>query len=133
VLTIADPTGAAMDQASMMRYLNEMMWFPAAFLAPHVSFEAVDQTSARVTLTDVGKHGTATLYFDAEGRLTNLVAPRSYGGGLETWSTPITAYGEFGGFDLPVRVKAVWKLPAGDFEYIDVVITDLEYNVTSTY
>ena len=31
VLTIADPMGAAMDQASMTRYLNEMMWFPADF------------------------------------------------------------------------------------------------------
>lgn len=63
VLTIADPTGAAMDQASMTRYLNEMMWFPTAFLGPNVSFEPVDQTSAKVTLTDVGKHVTATMYF----------------------------------------------------------------------
>ncbi len=133
VLTIADPTGAAMDQASMMRYLNEMMWFPTAFLAPNVSFEAVDQTSAKVTLTDVDQHVTATLSFDAEGRLTDFVAPRSYGEGLETWSVPVIEYGEFGGFKLPVSVKAVWKLPEGDFEYVDVVITDLEYNVTSTY
>lgn len=133
VLTIADPTGAAMDQASMTRYLNEMMWFPTAFLGPNVSFEPVDQTSAKVTLTEVGKHVTATMYFDDEGRPTDFVAPRSYGEGLETWSTPLTAYGAFGGFNLPVRGKAVWKLQAGDFEYIDVVITDLEYNVTTPY
>jgi hypothetical protein len=133
VLIIADPTGAAMDQASMTRYLNELMWFPTAFLAPNVSFEAIDQNSAKVTLTDVGKQVTAILYFDAEGRPTDFVAPRSYGEGLQTWSVPITAYGAFGGFNLPVRVKAVWKLPEGDFEYIDVVITDLEYNITIPY
>lgn len=135
--TIADPTGAAMDQASLMRYLNEMMWFPTAFLAPHVSFVPVDQTSAKVTLTDGGKHVTATMYFDEEGRLTNFVAPRSRGmsgtSELATWSTPVSAYGEFGGFKLPLKGKAVWKLPEGDLEYMDVVIPALEYNVTTPY
>ncbi len=133
VFTIADATGAAMDQASLMRYLNEMLWFPTAFLGPNVSFEPVDQTSAKVTLTDLGKQVTATMYFDEEGRPTDFVAPRYYREGLETWSTPITAYGEFGGFKLPVEGKAVWKLKEGDLEYIDVVITDLEYNVTAPY
>jgi hypothetical protein len=137
IFTIADATGEEMDQGSMMRYLNEMMWFPTAFLAANVSFEPVDQTSAKVTLTDVGKHVTATMYFDEEGRVTNFVAPRyrevSGKNELATWSTPITAYGEFGGLKLPVEAKAVWKLKEGDLEYFDVVIPDLAYNVTTPY
>jgi hypothetical protein len=137
IFTIADATGEEMDQGSMMRYLNEMMWFPTAFLAANVSFEPVDQTSAKVMLTDVGKHVTATMYFDEEGRVTNFVAPRyrevSGKNELATWSTPITAYGEFGGLKLPVEAKAVWKLKEGDLEYFDVVIPDLAYNVTTPY
>ena len=137
IFTIANTTGEEMDQGSMMRYLSEMIWFPTAFLAPNVSFEPVDQTSAEVTLTDLGKQVTATMYFDEEGRLTDFVAPRyrevrgTYE--LATWSTPITAYGEYAGFKLTVKGKAVWKLKEGDLEYIDVVITDLEYNVTTPY
>jgi hypothetical protein len=137
VFTIANATGAEMDQGSMVRYLSEMIWFPTAFLAPNVSFEPVDQTSAIVTLTDAGKQVTATMYFDEEGRLTDFVAPRyravngTYE--LETWSTPITAYGEYEGFKLPVKGKAVWKLKEGDLEYIDVFIPALEYNVTTPY
>lgn len=133
LFTIADATGAGMDQASLMRYLNEMMWFPTAFLGPNISFEPVDQASAKVTLTDLGTQVTATMYFDEQGRPTDFVAPRSYREGLETWSTPITSYGEFGGFKLPVKGKAVWKLPEGDLEYLDVVIPALEYNVTTPY
>jgi hypothetical protein len=137
IFTIADATGEEMDQGSMMRYLNEMMWFPTAFLEANVSFEPVDQTSAKVTLTDVGKHVAATMYFDEEGRVTNFVAPRyrevSGKNELATWSTPITAYGEFGGLKLPVEAKAVWKLKEGDLEYFDVVIPDLAYNVTTPY
>jgi hypothetical protein len=33
------------------------------------------------------------------------------------------------GLRLPVRVKAVWKLPKGDQEYIDITITDLHHQV----
>ncbi len=38
-------------------------------------------------------------------------------------------YGELGGLRLPVRGRAVWKLADGDVEYIDVTVTELQYNV----
>jgi hypothetical protein len=40
---------------------------------------------------------------------------------------PITAYGQFGGLKLPVRLKAVWKLPDGDLDHIHVTITELRH------
>jgi hypothetical protein len=45
-----------------------------------------------------------------------------------TWSTPITDCGEFEGLRLPVRGKAIYKLPSGDLEYIDVTVTELRYD-----
>jgi hypothetical protein len=128
---VADASGAQTDQAAMMRYLSEMMWFPAAFLAGNISFEAVDDSSARVTLTDHGQTATGTLVFDTQGRLTDFVAQRYRTAGAsapETWSTPVTGYGEFDGLRLPTRGKAVYKLPGGDFDYIDVTITGLHYD-----
>jgi hypothetical protein len=112
-----------------------MIWFPAAFLGDNVSFEAVDDTTARVTLTDHGRSVTGTMHIDAEGRLTEFVAERNrlVDGGYEltAWATPVTEYGERAGLRLPVRGKAVWRLPEGDMEYIDVAITDVEYNVAA--
>jgi hypothetical protein len=132
LVTVADAQGVEMDQGSMMRYLSEMMWFPSAFLEDNVSFEAIDATSAHVTLTDQGKTATATVFFDSAGRLTNFVAQRyAIAGGrsdLRTWSTPITGYGEFAGLKLPAGVKAVWKLTEGDREDIDVTVTELQYD-----
>ena len=137
IFTLANAMGEEMDQGSMTRYLSEMIWFPTAFLGPNVSFEPMDQTSARVTLTDLGKQVTGNMYFDEKGRLTDFVAPRyrevSGKYELETWSTPITGYGEYEGLKLPVEGKAVWKLKEGDLEYIDVAIPALEYNVTTPY
>jgi len=39
-------TGSEIDQGAMMRYLNEMTWFPAAFLGENISWRAIDDTSA---------------------------------------------------------------------------------------
>jgi hypothetical protein len=128
---VADVGGERMDQAGMMRYLSEMIWFPAAFLAGNISFEPVDDGSARVTLTDHGRTATGTLFFDQQGQLTDFVAKRYRTPGAsspEAWSTPITGYGEFEGLRLPSRGKAIYKLPGGDLEYIDVTVTDLHYD-----
>ncbi|GGL16594.1 DUF6544 family protein [Streptomyces flaveus] len=133
LLSVVDARGEEMDQGSMMRYLSEMIFFPSAFLAANVSFEAIDDSSARVTLTDHGRSATGTMYVDEAGRLTDFVAQRyrMVDGRCdpETWSTPVTEYGEFEGLKLPIRGKAVWKLADGDLEYIDVTITELQYDV----
>ncbi len=132
LFTVVDAMGEEMDQGSMMRYLSEMIFFPSAFLGDNLSFEAVDERSARVTLTDHGRTATGTMYFDGAGGLTDFVAKRyrmvDGSSQLETWSTPVTAYGEFEGLRLPVRGKAVWKLADGDLDYIDVTITQLQYD-----
>ena len=60
------------------------------------SLTSVDARSARDILTDRGRTATGR-FFDADGRLTEFVARRYVGSNLETWSVPITAYGEFEG------------------------------------
>lgn len=52
------------------------MWFPSAFLGNNISFEPIDANSAKVTLKDIGKSVTATMYFDDDGKLINFTAPR---------------------------------------------------------
>jgi len=138
LFTVGNTKGNEMDQGAMMRYLNEMMWFPSAFLGKNISFEPLDTHSARVTLKDLGKRITATMYFDDEGKLINFVAPRYRDMGnnkfeLENWSTPIREYGEFEGLKLPLKGSGVWNLKEGDLEYIDVTVTDLKYNPDGPY
>ena len=128
---VVDASGEQMDQAEMLRYLSEMIWFPAAFLAANISFEPVDDSSARVTLTDHGRTATGTMFIDQQGRVTDFVAKRyrtADASSPETWSTPFTGYGEFEGLRLPATGKAIYKLPGGDLEYIHVTLTELHYD-----
>jgi hypothetical protein len=133
LFTVVDDEGPEMDQGSMMRYLSEMIWFPTAFLDDNISFEPIDDESARVMLTDGGKSVSATMYFDEEGKVTDFVAKRyrTVEGGydLETWSAPVYEYGELAGLKLPLRAGAIWKLPEGDLKYADITVTRLEYDI----
>jgi hypothetical protein len=138
LFTVADSGGDKMGQGAMMRYLNEMMWFPSAFLGKNIFFESIDTSSAKVTLNDMGKSVTAIMYFDEEGKLINFIAPRYRDMGnnkfeLENWSTPIRGYGEFEGLRLPIKGVGVWNLKEGDLEYIHVAIADLKHNPKGSY
>ncbi len=130
--TIFDARGAELDQGTMMRYLNEMTWFPIALLSDYITWQAVDQDSFDVTFTDHGKSVTARFVVDELGRLTNFVTKRyrenkgTYT--LDTWTTPMTEWGKLAGLNLPIRGKAVWKLSTGDLPYTDITLTEVEYN-----
>jgi hypothetical protein len=135
LFTVFDVRGEELDQGTMLRYLNEMMWFPTAFLGDNVTWQAIDDRSAGVTFHDGGKSVSARMIFDGEGRLVDFTALRyrEMAGefSLDPWSTPITAYGVRAGLNLPVRGQAVWNLPAGDLLYAELEITEIEYNASA--
>ena len=130
LFTVADEHGEALREAALMRYLNEMMWFPAAFLGNNVAWTPIDDTSATATIDDRGMSATATLFFDADGRLVNFRATRfnTATRTMETWETPVAGYGEFAGLRLPSKGSAVWKLDDGDFTYIELEILGIAYD-----
>jgi hypothetical protein len=132
LITVFDVRGEKLDQATMIRYLNEIMWFPTAFLGESITWEDVDAHSAQVTFSDCGKSVSGRVFIDDAGRLTNFTAMRNreIGGefSLDPWSTPIMGYGERAGLNLPIRGQAVWNLPSGDLPYAELEITEVEYN-----
>jgi hypothetical protein len=134
---IADARGEDIDQGTLVRYLNEIMWFPTAYLSDYINWESIDSTSARAIMTDHGTTVSAVLHFDKDGKLVDFVANRYYTGGdettLETWTTPIKEYGEMEGLRIPVKGEGVWELDSGDFTYIELQLTELEYGEPEVY
>ncbi len=133
LFTIFDARGQELLQGTMVRYLQEMMWFPIAYLSDYITWQAVGHHAADVTYTYGGEHVTGRMYIDDAGRLLSFVARRyrenqgEYT--LDTWSTPVTEYTMCAGLRLPVAGWGVWQLPAGDLPYIQLRITEMAYNV----
>ncbi|MUW14155.1 hypothetical protein GJ633_05405 [Halorubrum sp. CBA1125] len=66
-----------MNEAELQRYLSETPWFPTALLsAAGLTWESIDERSARATLNDGDVTATAVFHFDEEGYLTQLTADR---------------------------------------------------------
>lgn len=129
LIPVADKSGGGLNQGALLRYLNEMMWFPAAALSPYITWEAIDAKSARATMSYAGMTASGTFVFDEQGRLTDMTAERynDAKGRLLPWSTPIAGYGEFGGVRVPIEGEGKWKYESGDFTYIRLKITDVKY------
>lgn len=133
VIPFVNAAGPQLDQASPLRHLSEMPWFPSAFLRERVTWEAIDDSTVRVTLADGDLRATGTLEIDAEGKLVTFRAERHAMVGkafeLRPWSAPTLGYGEFEGLRLPVKGAAVWALPdATEHAYIEAELTDVAYD-----
>jgi hypothetical protein len=132
-IKVEEISGKECDQAELVRYLNEMTWFPSAFLSDYIHWESISSDSARATIRIDGITASAILYFNEQGQMTNFVAERymDVGGGaiLKKWSTPLKDYAEINGIMVPVKGEGVWKLSVGDFSYVKITeIPELEYN-----
>jgi Family of unknown function (DUF6544) len=133
LFTLFDESGQEFDQGALSRYLSEMVWFPAAFLGENITWQAIDDRSVHVTISDRGQSVSGRLFFDDAGRPVNFATMRYYFKSkddiqLQPWSTPMAGYGLRGGLNIPVRAKAMWNLPSGDYAYWDGKITEVEYN-----
>jgi hypothetical protein len=137
LIKVVDGSGPELDQGALSRYLNEAMWFPAAYLSDCIKWEPIDANSARATMTVNGATASALLKFSDEGKLLDFIAQRFMSSGdkyvKELWSTPVEDYKEFNNIVLPAKGRAVWKLKTGDFCYIELELVDIEYNVAEEY
>lgn len=64
-------------------------------------------------------------------------ANRYYGSGpnamLEKWLVETKAYKVYDGIRIPSQCKVSWKLKTGNFNWLNLEITDLEFNKAELY
>ena len=131
MFTVVDEAGPEMDQGSLMRWLNETMWFPAVWATDRIAWTPIDAQRARGSVTVGDLIAAAEFHFDDVGRLIDFTAERHRdtddGFVMTPWSTPISDHADFGGVELPASGEAVWHLDEGDFAYIRIEATDVQY------
>lgn len=150
LVQVVDAQGPELNRAESVTLFNDM-WLlaPSTLIDAGIVWEEVDPLTVRATWSHAGNTITATLSFDASGALTNFVSDdraraedlqnlgatgMSPGGAVGSsnrlrWSTPISAWRDFGGRKLPVSAQAVWHLPSGDFVYGHFEILEASYDV----
>ena len=137
LITVADVKGYEVDHGELMRFLAECIWFPSAFLNDYIEWEAVDENSAKATITYGKTSATVTYHFNEKGEVTSITAKRyrEVDGEfvLEDWEGEILEYREFNGLTVPSKVDIIWKLDSGDFSYDRIEVMEIEYNKPLAY
>jgi hypothetical protein len=126
---LVDLNGPEIDQGSLVRWLNETMWFPAVWATDLITWEPVGAMSAIGSVAVGDLSVQAEFLFDEEGRFVDFRADRyrQEQDAFRPWSTPISAHSRFGDLELPSAGSGVWHLDDGELEYVRVRITDLRH------
>lgn len=132
LINVVDAHGEKLDEGSLQRYLGEMVWFPSLALSPYVSWESIDDCTAKATMAYKGTSGSGTFYFNPDGDVTRFSALR-YKGNEEAakrypWEMNISEYKTFEGIKVPSKMTSTWKLEDQDWTWLKLEVTDITYH-----
>lgn len=129
---VVDAQGPEMDASTLLRYLAEMPWFPAAALNSYIHWEPMDGNSARAIMTWKGVSASGVFTFNEQGDPTSFTAKRykETNGHYQLcdWGGVNKEFKAFNGIRIPSRSDIVWKEKTGDFTWFQCEITEVEYN-----
>lgn len=120
------------NQATLQRYLAELVWFPSASLSPYITWEEIDDHSAKATMEFNKTKGSGVFYFDKNGNFKKFVAMRFKEIGdtqpIE-WTVTAIKSEKRNGINIPIELEADWKLDNENWTWLKLKITDIRYNV----
>jgi hypothetical protein len=131
LFTVADVRDTpAAAQGELLRFFAEMPWYPTALLPSQgVRWEAIDDTSARATLTDAPTTVSLVFRFNAEGTIETMRAEARYRDKLTAmpWSGRLWNYSVCNEMLIPLEGEVGWEYPDGIRLYYKGKVTGINY------
>jgi hypothetical protein len=135
LVSVVDEGGVAFSRVETVTVLNDLCFFaPGALVDPRLSWEPLDDRTARGTYVNGPHRVSATLHFNERDELVDFTSddrPPKVDGAYRPcrWSTPIEGYQRFDGLRLPTRGAAVYAYPEGPFTYGRFRLRSIAYDV----
>ncbi len=120
-------------EGELMRFLAEAAWYPTVLIpGPGIEWEGVDDSMARVTLTDGATSVTLTVQFDDRGLIASVRSDGRYRDvdGVPVWTPWQGRFWDYvrrDGMLVPLEGEVVWLLPGGPQPYWRGRIASLTY------
>jgi len=122
-------------RGELMRFLAEAAWYPTALLPSQgVCWQAVDDTSAKASLTDGDVTATLLFRFNNDGLIESIRA-EDRGRGIKKQFVPTPWEGRWHRYEwrdnmlVPIEGEVAWVFPAGPKPYWRGRITRIEYEL----
>jgi hypothetical protein len=128
-LTLADTRGEQVDQASAIRLLAEMPWYPTAlFDSRYVTWTAVDENHATATLRLDGREVSLLFEFGPDGLPVRATGERSTDSGeMRPWGGVYSDFRTVSGMIVPFKAEVAWQFESGPFTYACWLIEAMDY------
>jgi hypothetical protein len=131
LFTVADVRDTpAAAQGELLRFFAEMPWYPTALLPSQgVRWEAIDDTSARATMTDAPTTVSLVFRFNAEGTIETMRAEARYRDKLTAmpWSGRFWNYSVCNEMLIPLEGEVGWEYSDGIRLYYKGKVTEINY------
>lgn len=128
---VNEKDNSPINTGAMVRFLGEICWFPSAAVNEYINWEEIDSLSAKATFTGKSQSVSGIFHFTEAGEISSFEALRYFGGGMDAqrhlWKIEVLGYKTFEGIKVPALCRVIWKLPEGDFEWLQLEITHLKY------
>lgn len=126
-----------LDQGAMLRFLCEMIWYPSAAINDYIKWEDINAHSAKATMTWQGVSAFMVFNFNEQGDMISNIGPRyqEVKGDyiLNDWSGVARQYREFNGIRILNQADVIWRYKTGDFNWLQIEVTDIDYNPSTLY
>lgn len=137
LIRIVNEKGPHMDQAELLRWLGEAVWFPTAYLPrnDHPIYEGtlnwaeIDNETARLTFEYNGQSVWYDVTINDTGQLIRVETERCFDRDRkERWVGHLGDYRRVDGLMVPMSIEAVWHFEDGEHSYARFHVTELEYD-----
>jgi hypothetical protein len=121
------------NQGELLRFFAETAWYPTALLPSQgVRWEAIDDNSARATMTDGTTTVSLVFQFNDQGAIATIRAEGRYrmdGDKLTAmpWGGRFGEYSVRNGMLIPLEGEVGWEHPEGTRLYFKGKITEISY------
>ncbi len=109
-----------------------MIWYPSAALQEYITWEEINDYSARATMTWQGVSADMVFYFNEQGdMISNLGSRYQEVNGhfeLHDWGGTARAYKDFSDIRLQNKADVIWKYETGDFNWLQIEVTEVKFN-----
>lgn len=135
LVTIVNNKGHSADEAELLRWLAESVWFPTNFIPnKHLQWEPIDNNSALLLYRYNDLQLNYTVTFNDKGEITQFETKRyTDKGNIQTWVGKCSNYKTLNNIRIPTSIEAIWRLHDSDYCYAKFNIKHIEYNIPKSY
>jgi hypothetical protein len=135
LIPVVNAKGKEISQSSLITLFTEILFIPSYSLQSYIKWEPIDSVTAKARFIHKNINVTGTFHFDETGKFSRFETNDRYynkkGGKFikKRFSAITDSYLEKNGVQIPNKVRIIWHLDNGDYDYFKGEIGNIIYNI----